>query len=77
MKLNNEKVYRYYYLEKENEVNRPLIIYSASNLTNDTYEPYQWALDNCGQNGGTSGYDMNPISVTSSESLTYIAISVI
>ena len=32
MKLNNEKVYRYYYLEKENEVNRPLIIYSESNL---------------------------------------------
>lgn len=32
MKLNNEKLYRYYYLEKGNEVNRPLIIYSESNL---------------------------------------------
>ena len=32
MKLNNEKVYRYYYLEKGNEVDRPLIIYSESNL---------------------------------------------
>lgn len=32
MKLNNEKLYRYYYLEKGNEVDRPLIIYSESNL---------------------------------------------
>lgn len=28
-------------------------------ITNDPYSGYQWALDNTGQNGGTSGIDIN------------------
>ena len=30
--VNDEKVYRYYYLEKGNDIDRPLILYSESNL---------------------------------------------
>lgn len=29
-------------------------------LTNDTYAPYQWALQNTGQNNGVADYDTNP-----------------
>ena len=31
----------------------------ATSITNDTYSNYQWALDNHGQNGGTTNFDTN------------------
>ncbi len=36
-----------------------------ASVTNDTYSDYQWALDNIGQNGGTSGMDINAQNVWS------------
>lgn len=38
----------------------PNYIMKASDITDDTYSKYQWALDNQGQNGGTAGDDINP-----------------
>lgn len=38
----------------------PNYIMKASDITDDTYSKYQWALDNKGQNGGTAGLDINP-----------------
>ncbi|MBQ7128545.1 MAG: S8 family serine peptidase, partial [Clostridia bacterium] len=38
----------------------------ALSLTDDTYAKYQWALDNNGQNGGTSDKDLNPEAVWNS-----------
>ena len=40
----------------------------ATGLTNDTYEKYQWAIENNGLNGGTSGLDINPEKVSSKSS---------
>lgn len=37
----------------------PNYILKATDITDDTYSKYQWALDNQGQNGGTAGYDVN------------------
>lgn len=39
----------------------------ALNTTNDTYEKYQWAIENKGQNAGTEGLDIKPIKTDSSE----------
>ncbi len=37
----------------------PNYIYSVSDITDDEYSKYQWALDNNGQNNGTIGSDIN------------------
>ena len=39
----------------------------ALNTTNDTYEKYQWAIENNGQNAGTEGFDIKPIKTENSE----------
>ena len=38
----------------------PNTISHSTALTNDTYASFQWALENTGQNNGTSGIDVNP-----------------
>ena len=43
----------------------PNYIVKTSSLTNDTYEKYQWAIENNGQNSGKKGFDINPISSSS------------
>ena len=40
----------------------------ATGITNDTYQKYQWAIENIGQNGGTQGLDINPEKVTTESS---------
>lgn len=37
----------------------PNYIIHTSDITNDTYEKYQWAIENNGQNAGISGKDIN------------------
>lgn len=39
----------------------------ALNTTNDTYEKYQWAIENNGQNAGTEGFDIKPRKTENSE----------
>ena len=51
----------------------PNYIVKSSAITNDTYEKYQWAIENNGQNDGTKDSDINPIS-TSSENEKVVAI---
>ena len=51
----------------------PNYIIKLESLTNDTYEKYQWGLENTGQNSGTKELDINPIS-TSSDKEKVIAI---
>ena len=40
----------------------------ATGITNDTYQKYQWAIENIGQNGGMQGLDINPEKVTTESS---------
>ncbi len=47
------------------EENYPI---KAASITNDTYEKYQWAIENIGQNNGTKGADINPEKVTNQSS---------
>ena len=42
----------------------PNYILHTTEMTNDAYIDYQWAIDNKGQNGGTVGADINPIATT-------------
>lgn len=51
----------------------PNYIVKTTALTNDTYEKYQWALENIGQNSGEKNSDINPIA-TSSENEKVIAV---
>ena len=51
----------------------PNYIIKPTSLTNDTYEKYQWAIENNGQNSGTKNLDVNPI-YTSSDKEKVIAI---
>lgn len=45
----------------------PNYIIKASSLTNDSYQKYQWALENNGQNSGNLGADVNPVETSSSK----------
>ena len=38
--------------------------FKLAGITNDTYEKYQWAIENVGQNGGKVGADINPEMIT-------------
>lgn len=38
----------------------PNYLSTVTALTNDAYAPYQWALQNTGQNNGVADYDTNP-----------------
>ena len=42
----------------------PNYIIHTSDITNDTYEKYQWAIENSGQNAGISGRDINTFPAT-------------
>lgn len=49
-------------LEKDSSIiyAEPNYKVKASAMTNDTYEAYQWAIENNGQNAGKADFDINP-----------------
>ena len=54
-------------LEDEGIYAEPNYVLYSTGVSNDTYLSSQWAIENIGQNGGTEGVDINPISTTSTE----------
>ena len=67
-KYSNEEIIRM--LSKEDSV-----IYAQKNykvksmsITNDTYQKYQWAIENLGQNNGKKGSDINPETINNQSS---------